>query len=202
MDIDKKLHRIIIKEVFSWVTTIAFAIIISLIIRAFIFETVYVDGSSMKSTLATGNRLVLYKLGYYVSPPKKGDIVVLQINEGTFKFLPFLNNLPFAKRTLHSIGETDYIKRVIGVPGDEVDLRDGFVYINNVKQIEEYVENGTTFERSIEFPLKVDDNKVLVLGDNRENSRDSREIGLVDYDKIKGKAVFRIWPIKSFGGIY
>lgn len=202
MSSNMKLHKIIIKEILGWVQAIIFAIIISLLIRAFIFETVYVDGSSMESTLKTGNRLVLYKLGYFFSPPKKGDIVVLQVNEGTFRFLPFLNKLPFAKRTIHTLGETDYIKRVIAVPGDEVDIKEGFVYINNIKQNELYVEEGTTYRRSVDFPLIVEENKVFVLGDNRQNSRDSREIGLVDFDKIKGKAIFRIWPLKCFGKIY
>jgi len=202
MGTQEKTQRQIFREILGWIEAILLAVLISLLIRAFVFETVYVNGSSMEHTLSNGDRLILYKLGYFFSPPKRGDIVVLQINEGTFRYFPFLNKLPIIKRALHGIDETDYIKRIIGIPGDEVDIRDGYVYINNEKLEEPYVSEGVTYKGSIELPIKVKEGTVFVLGDNRQNSRDSRELGLIEYDKIKGKAVFRVWPFDSFGSIY
>jgi len=199
---EKTQEYILFKEILGWIEAIVLAVLISLLVRAFVFETVYVDGSSMEHTLTSGDRLILYKLGYFFSPPKRGDIVVLQVNEGTFRYFPFLNKLPIVKRALHGIDETDYIKRVVGIPGDEVDIRDGYVYINNEKLEEPYVYEGLTYGGSIDLPIKVKEGTVFVLGDNRQNSRDSRELGLIEYDKIKGKAVYRIWPLDSFGSIY
>jgi len=199
---EKTQGYILFKEILGWIEAIVLAVVISLLVRAFVFETVYVDGSSMEHTLSSGDRLILYKLGYFFSPPKRGDIVVLQVNEGTFRHFPFLNKLHIVKRALHGIDETDYIKRVIGVPGDEVDIRDGYVYINNEKLEEPYVGEGITYAGSIDLPIKVEEGTVFVLGDNRQNSRDSRELGLIEYDKIKGKAVYRVWPLDSFGSIY
>ena len=202
MGTKEKTQKYIFKEFLGWLEAILLAVLISLLIRAFVFETVYVDGSSMEHTLSNGDRLILYKLGYFFSPPKRGDIVVLQVNEGTFRYFPFINKLPIVKRALHGIDETDYIKRVIGIPGDEVDIKDGYVYINNEKLEEPYVYGEATYEGNIELPVKVEEGTVFVLGDNRLNSRDSRELGLIEYDKIKGKAIYRVWPLDRFGSIY
>jgi signal peptidase I len=97
--------------------------------------------------------------------------------------------------------EVDYIKRVIGLPGDEIDIINGSLYVNGIEQKETYVKGSTT-KQNFDLPSNVPENKVFVMGDNRENSKDSREFGFVDVDKIKGKAVFRIRPLKEFGSIY
>lgn len=191
----------LVKEVFQWIQAIILAVIIALLIRGFLFEPVYVEGESMENTLTTGQRLVVYKLGYYFDPPERGDIIVLKYQEGVVKFLPFLKKDSFVRKVMPDLEEIDFIKRVIAVPGDTVDIKNGYVYLNGKKLDEPYVK-GTTEKQNIEFPLKVPGNKVLVLGDNRQNSRDSRHIGLIGYDRIKGKAVFRIWPLKDVGTIH
>lgn len=187
-----------LKELWQWIQAILFAIIIAFLIRGFIFEPVLVQGESMKSTLSTGERLIVYKLGYYFTPPQKGDIVVLQIQEGASRILPFLRNLPFVKKVIPDLEEVDYIKRVIAVPGDKIEIRDGKVFVND-KMLDEPYAIG--FTSGLEKTVQVPPNKVFVLGDNRENSRDSREIGCIDYDRIKGKAVFRFWPVEEFGSL-
>lgn len=189
-------------ELIQWVEAIFLAIVIALLIRGFIFDKVHVEGSSMEHTLSSGDRLIVYKLGYYFQKPERGDIVVLQANKNSQKINPVFRNLPFMKKILYGFEETDYIKRVIGLPDEEVDIKDGYVYINDIKLDEPYISPGITEKGSLSFPLVVEKNKVLVLGDNRQNSRDSREIGLIELDRIRGKAVFRMWPIKRFGGIY
>lgn len=187
-----------IKEVFQWVEAIVIAIVIALLIRGFIFEPVLVQGSSMENTLYNDQRLIVYKLGYYFSEPERGDIIVLQYQKGTMEYIPFLKNLTFFKKMIPGINEVDFIKRVIAVAGDTVDIKDGSVYVNQEKLIEPYAK-GKTDNYSLEMPITVGENEVFVLGDNRENSRDSRQIGLIKNDRIKGKAVFRVWPLGEIG---
>ena len=191
------------KEILQWIEAILLAVVIAFLIRGFVFEPVYVEGESMESTLSTAQRLIVYKLGYYFNPPQKGDIIVLQYQEGISRLLPFMNDIPIFKKAIPSISEVDYIKRVIAVPGDKLDIRDGYIYINNIKQEEPYLkEQGVTHNQSLELPLVVPPDKVVVMGDNRLNSKDSRQIGLIEFNRIKGKAVFRIWPKEVIGGLY
>jgi len=193
-----------LKEILQWLEAIVISIIIALLIRAFIFEPVEVQGQSMENTLYNNERLILYKLGYLFSEPKKGDIVVLQVQEGFFKYIPFIENLPFIKKINPFPQEIDYIKRVIGLPGDKIEIKGGHVFVNDEKLDENYTK-GLTMERPFgssgitSYPVIVPEGKVFVLGDNRENSSDSRTIGFIDIKKIKGKAVFRFWPLNRFG---
>ena len=93
------------------------------------------------------------------------------------------------------------IKRVIAVSGDTLDIKDGYVYRNGKKLEEDYIK-GQTFERSdFSYPLTVPEDHVFVLGDNRENSLDSRIIGLIEHDQVKGKVVFRLWPFSRIGKV-
>ncbi|HEX3030596.1 MAG TPA: signal peptidase I, partial [Clostridia bacterium] len=85
--------------------------------------------------------------------------------------------------------------------GDKVDIKNNHVYINNKVQKETYAK-GNTYIESIDFPITVPKNKILVMGDNREESFDSRRFGLVSISRVRGKALFRIFPIKDFGNIY
>jgi signal peptidase I len=190
---NKNKSEYYVKEALQWIKAIVLAVIISLIIRGFVFETVLVEGSSMENTFTTGDRLILYKLGYYFSPPAKGDIIVIQISEGAFSKFPLLNKMPFVKKALPDLSEIDYIKRVIGVPGDIVEFKEGAVYVNGEKLNEQYAKGPTYCEKE---KIEVEEHKVFVLGDNRLDSKDSREIGLIDFDKIRGKVILKIWPPK------
>lgn len=189
METEKKSFSLM-KEIFQWIQSIVIAVIIALLIRSFIFEPVLVDGHSMDNTLSHGQRLIEYKLGYYYSKPKRGDIIVLQYQKGNTNFLPLPDST-----------EIDYIKRVIGIPGDEIDIKDGKVYVNGNLSNEPYAL-GRTETLGMKFPVKVPDNNVFVMGDNRENSSDSRRIGFIEYSRIRGKAVFRMWPLNAMGSIY
>ncbi len=197
------LKKSFAKEIVQWLEAIFLAVVVAFLIRGFIFEPVYVEGESMENTFFTSERLIIYKLGYYFQAPQPGDVIVLQYQEGMSRFLPFMKNLPFFKKAIPSISEVDFIKRVIAVPGDRLDMRDGYVYINNVKINEPYLkQKGVTYSQSLETPLVIPPDKVAVMGDNRLDSKDSRQIGLIDYNRIKGKVVLRIWPLKDFGGVY
>jgi signal peptidase I len=180
-----------LREAFEWIQAILIAVVLAFLIRGFVFEQALVDGNSMQDTLQDHQRLIVYKLGYNFHTPRRGDIIILEYQKGIFKYLP----LPDPK-------EVDYIKRVIALPGDVVDIKDdGFVYINGKKQIEPYAK-GITMRNGMELPKTIPDNMVMVLGDNREYSSDSRAIGLIDFNRIRGKAVLRIYPFKDFGSIY
>ena len=99
------------------------------------------------------------------------------------------------------IEKNNLIKRVIGVYGDIIDIKDGQVYVNGKPQKEEYTKGSTTTGSMLRFPVEVPEGKVFVLGDNRENSLDSRDLGFVDIAQIKGKAFFRVMPFNRFGQI-
>lgn len=193
---EKPVSVNVFKETIQWIEAILLAVIIALLIRGFIFEPVLVQGESMQNTLTTGERLIIYKLGYHFAPPKQGDIIVLQVQEGALKVFPFIQKLPLFRKIVPNLDELDYIKRVVGIPGDKIKFVDGTVFVNGEKLKDTY-SKGSTY--GTDETIIVPKNKVFVLGDNRENSKDSREIGCVDYDKIKGKAVLRIWPFKVFG---
>jgi signal peptidase I len=159
-------------QVREWVESIVIAIILAIVIKAFVFETVLVDGSSMLPTLRDRDRLAVNKIGYRLGGPQCGDIVVFEY---------------FADPSLI------FIKRVIGVEGDRVEVRDHRVYLNGTELDEPYIN-----ERPLgNFPeVVVPPNTVFVLGDNRNDSRDSRfsDVGFVPLDNVRGEAVLRMWP--------
>jgi len=162
------------KDVLEWLQAIVIAIVLSVIIRLFLFEVILVEGSSMLPTLNEGDRLIVSKAEYRLIGPKTGDIIVFKNTEGP--------------------RENYYIKRIKGVAGDQVEIKDGFVYINENPMDEPYVLEKF-YDNFVE--TTVPHGSVFVLGDNRNHSRDSRNpyVGFISYDSIIGKARLRIWPI-------
>jgi len=161
------------KEVFEWVQAIAIALILSIIIRLFLFEVILVEGSSMLPTLTEGDRLIVSKAEYRLFQPENGDIVVFRNSDGL---------------------RENYIKRVIGVSGDQIEIINGMVYIDGQALNEPYIleEGFDQFPKTVVPP-----GTVFVLGDNRNHSRDSRNpyVGFVDLENVIGKARLRIWPL-------
>ena len=206
------------KEIWEWVYTIAIAVIIALLIRAFVFDVVRVDGSSMFPTLVNNDRLIVTKLGY---KPHQGDIIILdsrykareeifdemalaqdkeELSSFTKMRLSFFANLPFHKP--NELEKKYYVKRVIGLPGQTIDLRDGKVYVDGAELEEPYYDGETTpLDPAVQYPLTVDDGMVFVMGDNRPRSKDSRtaELGQVPMEAILGKSQIRIWPLNKMG---
>ena len=157
----------IIKEILPYVLII----IAVILIRTFIITPVRVDGASMDQTLEDGQILLLYKL----SNIDYGDIVVLdEEKEGEI-----------------------IIKRIIGMPGDTVSIRDNTIYVNGEEVEEDYAYGETSDYEEI----TLDDDKYFILGDNRPISKDSRYFGPVKEDEIIGKVIFRLWPFNKFGTI-
>ncbi|NLD51021.1 MAG: signal peptidase I [Clostridiaceae bacterium] len=192
-----------LSAIMVWALVIVLSVVIALILRAYVFEWVIVDGQSMENTLYNRQVLFINKLEYKYSSPERGDIVIIQIKEGNWDYFPFIRSVPALTSILPSKDELNYIKRIIGLPGDVIDIKDGYVLINDTKLDEPYIK-GVTFDNGCSFPLVVPENSYFVMGDNRQYSRDSRqaEIGFIQFEKLKGKAVLRIRPLKEFGSIY
>ncbi len=169
------------KEVFDWISSIAWAIIIALFIKFFIFNTTVVRGSSMFPTLEENDRLLAQKVTLYFKSPEKGQIIVLEAPDDDKK---------------------DYIKRVIAVEGDTVSIINGEVYVNEEKLNENYIEENSYTDTYDTNHWVVGDGEVFVLGDNREPgaSKDSRYFGTIPVDSVKGITGFRFYPFnEKFG---
>ncbi|WP_077367997.1 signal peptidase I [Anaerosalibacter sp. Marseille-P3206] len=169
-------------EVVEWIKSIALAVVVAILIKTFIFNTTYVLGSSMYPTLFEKDRLFTNKVTLYFSEPNVGDIVVLKAPDNPNK---------------------DYIKRVIGLPGDTVEIIDGKVYLNGEVLDEYYLEEGAYTHTYDESKWVVPEDYVFVLGDNRGEgaSKDSRYFGCIPISSIKGKANFRYFPFDSRFGV-
>lgn len=191
-----------LKELRGWGFSIIGAFIILLICNTKVFASVRVQQSSMENTLLAGQKLIMDKISYNFSQPKRGDIIIFlefkhksSVKDEISIFLTDFENVLNL-----STGNDRLVKRVIGVPGDTIDIKDGHVFVNNEMLEENYIK-GETLKRETTFPIKVPEGKLFVLGDNRAVSRDSRNFGLVDSDQVEGKAVFRVWPYNKLGTV-
>lgn len=198
------------REIWEWVYTLAIAIIIAMLIKGFIFDIVRVDGSSMFPTLVDNDRLIVTKIGY---SPKQGDIIIL---DSTYKDreayyeklalskdkdkLSAFDKLLAKKDLSEDLKKKYYVKRIIAMPGQTVDLVDGKVFVDGAPLDEPYY-SGTTasIDPTVEYPVTVEEGCVFVMGDNRNHSKDSRssELGQVPFEAILGKSQIRVWPLND-----
>lgn len=202
----------ILKEVWEWVYTIAIAIAVAMLIKCFLFDIVRVDGLSMYPTLNHSDRLIVRKIGY---KPEQGDIIILDAHyskrESYYKQQAASQGkekLNFIERLFTSVpddlSKKYYVKRIIALPGQTVDIKNGRVYVDGEMLQEDYYDGITSpTDPSVSYPLTVEEDMVFVMGDNRGNSTDSRasSLGQVPFKAIKGKAIFRIFPFSSLGTV-
>ncbi|MEM7794531.1 MAG: signal peptidase I [Cyanobacteria bacterium P01_C01_bin.118] len=164
--------------------TIGLSIALALGIRQFIAEARYIPSESMKPTLQVNDRLVIEKISYRFQAPQRGDIVV---------FWPpaEINN-----------NKDAFIKRIVALPGDTIEVTDGKVLVNGEVQQESYIQAPPDYEQP---PLTIPASSYFVLGDNRNSSYDSHAWKIanpfVPEDQIIGKAVVRFWPLTRVGGL-
>lgn len=198
-----KNEKKILREIGSWVAVIVVALFLSLFIDSTVIAKAEVEQSSMENTLFEGQQLIVSKLSYAFDEPKRGDIIIFLENEEKGNVIDtFIRSLKgrFSSSDEIAAEQERLVKRVIGVPGDEIDIQDGSVFINGEK-LEESYANGETLPGNIELPITVEEDELFVIGDNREVSRDSRDFGPIDVKQVEGKAVFRIHPFNKMGKV-
>ncbi len=172
------------KEIFSMILYLAFIFITVYLIITFVGQRTAVNGDSMEPTLSNGDNLIMDKLTYHFRDPERFEVVIF----------PCPTN-----------PEVYYIKRVIGLPGETIQIKDGCVYIDgelleeDVYGIAQMAEAGIAAEA-----LTIGEGQYFVLGDNRPISRDSRyeDVGLIERDAIEGRAFFRIYPFDKMGKVH
>lgn len=177
-----------VKEIIEMVLYIAFVIVVVWLVITFVGQRTEVSGSSMYDTLEDGDNLWVDKFTYHFKDPKRYDIVVFPYTEGDGT-------------------EVFYIKRIIGLPGETVQIdEDGTINING-KPIEGDIYGYETIVPNMigraDEPVELSDDEYFVMGDNRNDSKDSRfsDVGSIEKDRLAGKAVYRIWPLSKFGKI-
>jgi len=182
------------------VVLIGTAMVIAFVIKTFVAQAFFIPSGSMIPQLAVGDRVVVSKLAYRLHDPRRGDVVVFDApNQAEPTDSP-----PFPKRIVQSVLESvglstpsteEYIKRVIALPGEQVEGRDGRVYVDGRELVEPYLPQGPTTR---DFPpVMLGDDQLWVMGDNRENSSDSRVFGPIQESTIVGRAFVKVWPLQD-----
>ncbi|MCM3214767.1 signal peptidase I [Niallia taxi] len=172
-------------EIWEWGKALVIAVVLAVVIRSFLFAPIVVDGESMMPTLHNSDRMIVNKVNYKVSEPKRFDIIVFHAPEGK-----------------------DYIKRVIGLPGDTIEYKDDVLYVNGKAYkepyLDEYKKQVTDGPLTESFKLEdkigqstVPEGELFVMGDNRRDSKDSRHIGTIPYGKVLGNTSMIYWPISD-----
>ena len=180
-DIEKKPEEPfnLFKEIMSLLGTMAVAAIAVILLKEFVIINAFIPSGSMEHTISPGDRLIGNRLAYVVREPERGDIVI------------FKN--PDDEKQL-------FVKRIIGLPGETVTINDAKVYIEGGLLEEDYLKEEWTIDNG-PYTFEIPEGSYLVMGDNRNNSKDARywENTYVEEEKILGEAVFRYWPFKSIG---
>lgn len=174
-------------EVWEWTKALLIAFALAFLIRHFLFGSYIVDGPSMKPNFQSGERLIVNKVLYDIRQPKRGEVVVF-----------------------HAVENKDFIKRIIGLPGETVKVQGDSVFINGqlldesyLKEVVEQAKKAGKSYNDLNLPeTKVPDGTVFVMGDNRSDSTDSRMIGPVSFDKIVGRAEIVFWPLPEMKRIH
>jgi len=178
------------------------ALVIAVVIKTFLVQAFWIPSSSMEDTLQVNDRVLVNKLAYRLGELDRGHIVVFDDPRGT----PATNEgflTAITRNVAEAIGlstpRSEFIKRVIGLPGDTIEVRDNGVIVNGQRLIEPYVKPGS---RMPDFgPVTVPAGEVFVMGDNRSASQDSRFFGAIPTEDIVGRAFLIIWPPGRWGGL-
>lgn len=156
-------------------------VLVFMIIRPFVVQAFYIPSGSMRPTLVENDKILVSKFAYRFHPLRRSDVIV-------FKAPPEA-----------ALDEKDFIKRLIALPGDVIEVRDGMVFINGKPQEEPYIAEPPVYDMP---PVTVEPGKVFVMGDNRNDSNDSHAWGPLDADRIRGKALVIFWPLSRIGVIH
>lgn len=200
-----------VKEVLEWVYCIVIALVLALLIRYFIGTPTIVKQLSMYPTLKQNQRLILNRLSRTLNEtPERGDIITFEAPSKSYAegVTASYDNEPtgwFSKFTYYvlEINKMSYIKRVIALPGEHVQITDGKVYINGEELKEEYLQEGVITEAKNPYltDFIVPEDCIFAMGDNRLQSSDCRVFGCIPIDKIESKVWIRFWPLNLFGKV-
>lgn len=168
-----------VRNALEWVAIVAGALVAAFLVKTFLIQAFFIPSLSMYPTLDKGDRVLVNKVSYHVHDIHRGDVVV-------FRRPP----------NAGAEGIKDLIKRVIGLPGDVIEAKDGVVYINGRRLEEPYIDKGDTTENLDRRQIRP--HQIFVMGDNRNDSEDSRIFGPINEDLIVGRAFVRIWPVQRF----
>ncbi len=166
------------------ILTLAIAFILALLIRGYVAESRFIPSVSMEPTLTPGDRVVVEKLSFKLRPPQSGDVVVF--------------HTPIPLQAVGYAPEQAFIKRVIGVAGQTVAVKDGQVYLDGQPLTEGYIAEPLQYEMD---PIIVPEGKLFVMGDNRNNSNDSHIWGFLPLSNLIGRANLRFWPLEHLNWI-
>ena len=158
------------------IESIVIAVILAVVIRMFIIEPFYIPSGSMEPTLLINDRIIVSKVSYYFNEPERGDIVVFKYPKDP---------------------ERNFVKRLIGKPGEVIELRDSKLYVDGKQVAQNFLPPGLEYPDY--GPIKVPEGQYFMLGDNRNNSEDSRYWGTLPEENIIGKAVVIYWPLNRIG---
>jgi signal peptidase I len=189
----EKNRSLFLKQIFEWMVVIAIALIVAMLVRLFLLQQFYISGPSMETTMFSDNRVLVSKLSYKIGEIDRGDVVV------------------FDRATMNGsqIEHDDLIKRVIGLGGETIEIRDCSVYIDGKKLEETYLpsrdmglENLSDRCGVVSMPVTtIENDEVFLVGDNRPQSFDSRMFGPIKKDLIIGQAFVLIWPPSAWSGL-
>ncbi len=175
-------EKSILRELLGWILYFLLIIGVTYLIITYVGQRTKVSGQSMETTLHDGDNLIVDKISYRFREPERFEIIVFpyQHKENTY-----------------------YIKRIIGMPGETVQIKDGYVYINGVLLEEHYGNELMETPGIAETPITLGNDEYFVLGDNRNHSSDSRDpnVGILHREDLLGRAWIRIWPVNDFGVI-
>jgi signal peptidase I len=197
------------------VVTIGAALLLAFLVQQFLVKPFKIPSGSMENTLRCGDRVLVDRVSFRFGDPERGDVVVFNppagIGEGGAPDPSVVADESDAARIAAdgtktvTKADTNYIKRIIGLPGDEVEVKDHHAYVDGKKLDEPYLrpieDVGVDDGRSHWGPKKIPKGTYLMLGDHRDNSADGRVFGFVPEDFIVGKAFMVYWPPKRFGGL-
>jgi signal peptidase I len=167
------------RNALEWVGIVVGALLVALLVKTFLIQAFFIPSLSMFSTLDEGDRVLVNKLSYRLGDVDRGDVIVFE-----------------RPANVTDTEIKDLIKRVVALPGETVEGRDGAVYVDGRRLKEAYLDDGT---ETSDFPAKkIGEGQLWVMGDNRTNSEDSRVFGPIDDDLVVGRAFVRVWPLQDF----
>ena len=203
------------RNIVEWIVCIVIAVVLTLLFRYFIATPTVVQQVSMYPTLVENQRLIVKRTFRITgSMPKRGDIVTFEATSHSYSKGTADQSNPVAiymeeDRNIFSsflynvleVTKKSYIKRVIGLPGEHIEIKDGKVYINNKEYKEDYLQPDVITESDVFNDFIVPEGYIFCMGDNRRKSTDCRVFGCVPIDKLEGIVICRFWPLNKFGSV-